>query len=169
MTTVRPHAPRRSLQALTIREVLLTGRAVLVSDADVVWLSDPSDELLALAAAGADLAPSTDCIDVAADEDKAPRPAAPYLCGHAPGSASGAVFNTGIIFAAPTPAAVAFAGRWAADTLSLDVWWSDDQGVFNRLLTAPGFYPVRAAGLGGRVVHAPGAPRATCAWGGGIM
>ena len=33
--------------------MLLTGRHVLVSDSDVVWLRDPTAELLALAAAGA--------------------------------------------------------------------------------------------------------------------
>ena len=32
------------LKALTIKEVLLTGRHVLVSDSDVVWLKDPSQE-----------------------------------------------------------------------------------------------------------------------------
>ena len=36
------------LKALTIKEVLLTGRHVLVSDSDVVWLKDPSQERHAL-------------------------------------------------------------------------------------------------------------------------
>ena len=153
------------LKARTIREVLLTGRHVLVSDSDVAWLHDPTAELLALAAAGANLAPATDCINVEADNDKSTRPRAPYLCGHLPGSTDGAVFNTGIIFLAATPATVAFCQRWAETTLHLskDQWWSDDQGVFNQLLTGlstwparnTGFYPVRPAGLGGKLIHAP--------------
>ena len=51
----------------------------------------------------------------------------------------------------PTP------GRWATTTLRLpeQLWWSDDQGVFNSLLTSKSFYPVRAAGLDGRLVHGP--------------
>ena len=58
------------LKARTIREVLLTGRHVLVSDSDVVRLRDPTAELLALANAGANIAPSTDCINVENDRDK---------------------------------------------------------------------------------------------------
>ena len=128
------------LKALTIKEVLLTCRHVLVPDSDVVWLRDPTAELDALAAAdsahpstasptpsarlatplsrrparhpplppGASLAPSTDCIHVEADQDKTPRRASPYLCGHAPGNTQGAVFNTGVIFLASTNATVAF-------------------------------------------------------------
>lgn len=153
------------LKARTIREVLLTGRHVLVSDSDVVWLRDPTAELLSLAAAGANLAPATDCISVEADNDKTPRPRTAYLCGHTPGSRDGAVFNTGIIFLAAAPATVAFCERWADTTLHLpqEQWWSDDQGVFNQLLTGrgtwpnkdTGFYPVRAAGLGGQLIHGP--------------
>jgi len=153
------------LKAMTIREVLLTGRHVLVSDSDVAWVRDPLPELEALAAAGASLAPATDCLHIEADRDKSERPNAPYLCGHQPGSRSGAVFNTGIIFLAATNATVHFCERWAEATLHLpaEQWWSDDQGVFNKLLTghgtwpfaATGFYPVRAAGLGGRLVHGP--------------
>ena len=153
------------LKALTIREVLLTGRHVLVSDSDVVWLRDPTAELLALAAGGANLAPSTDCINVEADRDKTSRPHSPYLCGHAPGNLDGAVFNTGVIFLASTAAAIAFCARWADHTLHLPAaqWWSDDQGVFNQLLTGrgswpyvdTGFYPIRSAGLDGRLIHAP--------------
>ena len=56
-----------------------------------------------------------------------------------------------------------FCGRWANTTLHLPerMWWSDDQGVFNQLLTGhgsadrTGFYPVRAAGLDGRLIHGP--------------
>ena len=29
------------------------------------------------------------------------------------------------------------------------------QGVFNSLLTSSGFYPVRTAGLGGKLIHGP--------------
>ena len=114
------------LKALTIREVLLTGRHVLVSDSDVVWLRDPTSELLALVAAGANLAPSTDCINTAADRDKAPRPSSPYLCGHAPGNKDGAVFNTGVIFFAAAPPTIAFCTQWAEHTLRLPAaqWWS---------------------------------------------
>ena len=154
------------LKAMTIAEVLRTGRHVLVSDSDVVWLRDPTAELLALAAAGASLAPSTDCLSVESDRDKRPRRASPYLCGHSPGNADGAVFNTGIIFLASTEQSVSFCTQWANATLRLtsDQWWADDQAVFNRLLTGrgtwpatdTGFYPVRAAGLDGKLIHAPG-------------
>ena len=91
--------------------MLLTGRHVLVSDSDVVWLKDPTQELHALVAAGASLAPATDCINVAADDDKVERPSSPYLCGHAPGSRQGAVFNTGVIFLTSTNATVEFCER----------------------------------------------------------
>ena len=124
---------------------------------------DPTDELLALAAAGANLAPSTDCINVESDRDKSPRPQSPYLCGHAPGNSDGAVFNTGVIFLTAAAATVAFCGRWANTTLHLPApqWWSDDQGVFNQILTGRGswpyvstnFYPVRSAGLDGKLIH----------------
>ena len=143
------------LKAMTIKEVLLTGRHVLVSDSDVVWVADPSAELEALAAAGASIAPSTDCIDAEADADKTPRDASPFMCGHAPGNKGGAVFNTGVIFLAASNATVGFCERWARATLQLETWWSDDQGVFNGLLTRQGFYPVRAAGLGGKLVRGP--------------
>ena len=153
------------LKALTIREVLLTGRHVLVSDSDVVWLRDPTHELMELVASGANLAPSTDCINVAADNDKSHRPQSPYLCGHAPGNRDGAVFNTGVIFLAAAEPTIAFCSRWAELVLHLPAaqWWSDDQGVFNQLLTGrgtwpqvdTGFYPIRSAGLGGRLIHGP--------------
>ncbi|KOO29623.1 glycosyltransferase family 77 protein [Chrysochromulina tobinii] len=137
------------LKAMTIREVLLTGRHVLVSDSDVAWVRDPLPELEALAAAGASLAPATDCLHIEADRDKSERPNAPYLCGHQPGSRSGAVFNTGIIFLAATNATVHFCERWAEATLHLpaEQWWSDDQGVFNKLLTGHGTWPFAATGF----------------------
>ena len=153
------------LKARTIREVLLTGRHVLVSDSDVVWLRDPTAELLALANAGANIAPSTDCINVENDRDKTPRARSSYLCGHAPGNKDGAVFNTGVIFFASAAPTIAFCEAWANRTLNLPPaqWWSDDQGVFNQLLTGrgswpqvdTGFYPIRSAGLGGRLIHGP--------------
>ena len=77
------------------------------------------------------------------------------MCGHSPGNTAGAVFNTGVIFLAASNSTVAFCERWARSTLKLETWWSDDQGVFNRLLTARGFYPVRAASSDGRLVHGP--------------
>ena len=52
----------------------------------------------------------------------------------------------GVIFLAASNATVGFCERWARATLQLETWWSDDQGVFNGLLTRQGFYPVRAAG-----------------------
>ena len=151
------------LKAMTIMEVLISGRHVLTSDADVVWLRDPIAELERLAASGASLAASTDCINVADDRDKSTRPASAYLCGHAPGNKDGTVFNTGVIFMASRPAAIAFCRLWANRTLALREWWSDDQGVFNRLLTGRGtwpvedngYYPVKAAGMGGNLVHGP--------------
>ena len=54
-----------------------------------------------------------------------------------------------MIFLTSTNATVEFCERWATTTLRLPapLWWSDDQGVFNSLLTTRDFYPVRAAGL----------------------
>ncbi|KAL3911307.1 MAG: hypothetical protein SGPRY_008744 [Prymnesium sp.] len=173
------------LKAMTIAEVLSSGRRVLVSDSDVVWLRDPSAELNFLAAhvgavlskltigagvcakikvtiillQGASIAPSTDCLDTEEDNDKTPRQRSAYLCGHSPGNVGGTVFNTGVIFMASQSSTVGFCHLWANCTLQLvaEQWWSDDQGVFNALLTGPqgdsAFYPIRSAGLDGRLIQ----------------
>jgi len=58
------------------------------------------------------------------------------MCGHSPGNRHGAVFNTGVLwFAANAAAPLAFLRAWALATIELSDPWSDDQGVFNRLLT----------------------------------
>lgn len=145
-------------------QVLRTGRHVLVSDSDVAWVKDPLPLLDTLREGGATIGASTDCLDVASDRDKSPRAVSTFMCGHSPGNQYGAVFNTGVIwFAAGAAPPLAFLRQWAVATLSLQDQWSDDQGVFNRLITTERaiqagdtpFYPVRSAGLGGRVVHAP--------------
>ena len=56
-----------------IVHVLRTGRHALVSDSDVVWVADPRPLLSQLQALGTTLGSSTDCLDVAADNDKTPR------------------------------------------------------------------------------------------------
>ena len=60
----------------------------------------------------------------------------------------GTVFNTGIIFMASRGATIAFCERWANATLTLtsNEWWSDDQGVFNQLLTGRGAPPPGGGG-----------------------
>jgi hypothetical protein len=137
---------------------------VLVSDSDVVWVKDPLPLLDTLREGGATVGASTDCLDGASDRDKSSRASAAFMCGHSPGNRDGAVFNTGVLwFAAGAAPPLAFLRAWAVATLGLQDEWSDDQGVFNRLITTERaipagdtpFYPVRSAGLGGRVVHAP--------------
>ena len=49
--------------------------------------------------------------------------------------------RSGILWFRNSEAAASFAEQWAMTTLNLDSVWSDDQGVFNRLLTN-GLYPV---------------------------
>ena len=142
------------LKAELIRLVLQTGRHVLVSDSDVVWMRDPAAEIAELAALGATLGAATDCLDVDADRDKTERPEAPVMCGHAPGNKDGAVFNTGVLWFAADPSSIAFAQRWATATLTLASAWDDDQGAFNRL-AKEGFYPVRRHSADGRVVVGP--------------
>ena len=168
-----PH-PSLLAQARLIAHVLDTGRHVLVSDSDVVWRHDPTSHFERLRAGGATIAAATDCLDVAADRDKTPRPTSPNMCGHSPGNGPRrtAVFNTGILWFGATAVSTTFARRWASETLALTDPWSDDQGVFNRLLTGSGvlageelpsrrssLYPVKAAGLnGGEAPHAHAHP-----------
>jgi hypothetical protein len=76
------------------------------------------------------------------------------MCGYAPGNTGGAVFNTGVLWFASEPSSIAFARQWALETLALTDAYSDDQGVFNRLLVH-GLYPVRAHSPDGTVVAGP--------------
>ena len=111
----------------------------------------PAAEIAELAALGATLGAATDCLDVDADRDKTERPEAPVMCGHAPNSKDGAVFNTGVLWFAADPSSIAFAQRWATATLTL-ASRDDDQGAFNRL--AEGL--IRwATSADGRVVVGP--------------
>ena len=144
--------------------MLRTGRHVLVSDSDVVWVKSPLALLETLREGGATIGASTDCLDLSADRDNSPRASSPFMCGHSPGYRNGAVFNTVVLcFAAVAQAPLRFLREWALSTLRLSDEWSDDQGVFNRLVTtarpldagADPFYPVTAAGLGGRIINAP--------------
>ena len=146
------------LKAELIVHVLETGRHALVSDSDVAWVSDPRPLLMTLRDRGATLAASTDCLDVQADRDKTHRSSSPVMCGHAPGNTGGAVFNTGVLWFAAEPSSIAFARRWALETLALTDAYSDDQGVFNRLMVH-GLYPVKAHSTDGTVVVGPNGVR----------
>ena len=149
-----PHLFHRMgfLKAELIVHVLQTGRHALVSDSDVVWIADPSHVIAEMHALGATLAASTDCLDVSADRDKTHRATSPVTCGYAPGNTMGAVFNTGVLWFASDAAAIRFARTWAAETLALTDPYSDDQGVFNRLMIR-GLYPVIAHSADGRVIR----------------
>ena len=153
-----PHLFHRMgfLKAQLIREVLLTGRHVLVSDSDVVWVADPQPLLTALHAKGTTLAASTDCLDVEADRDKVPRKLSPTMCGFAPGNTgiATATFNTGVLWFAAHDSAIKFAKEWAEGTLALTDPYSDDQGVFNRLMVR-GLFPIVAHSAQGDVIKGP--------------
>jgi hypothetical protein len=140
------------LKAELIVHVLRTGRHALVSDSDVVWIADPRPLLDALHAKGTTLAASTDCLDVEADRDKTARPSAPTMCGYNPGNTGGAVFNTGVLWFAAAPSSIAFASEWALGTLALTDPYSDDQGVFNRLILR-GLHPVVSHSPEGDVIR----------------
>lgn len=56
------------------------------------------------------------------------------------------------------PSAIEFAREWALGTLALTDPFSDDQGVFNRLLLR-GMFPVEAHSDDGRVIRARGSLR----------
>mmetsp|Transcript_7493 Transcript_7493/g.12720 ORF Transcript_7493/g.12720 Transcript_7493/m.12720 type:complete len:806 (+) Transcript_7493:15-2432(+) len=142
------------LKAELISQVINTGRQVLVSDSDVVWRLDPTPHILKIQDAGASIAVSTDCLDVAADRDKRPRSRNPQGCGHNPGNQFGAIFNTGVIWFAADRDASAFARKWGRATLNLNDPWSDDQGVFNRLIEED-LYPVTSASHNGTVIFGP--------------
>ena len=115
------------------------------------------DELLRL---GATMGSSTDCLDVQSDADKTPRARSAYMCGYNPGNTNPAdvVFNTGVVWFRADPSAIDFAREWALGTLALTDPFSDDQGVFNRLLLR-GMFPVQAHSDDGRVIRARGALR----------
>lgn len=148
-----PHLFHRMgyLKADCIRLVLETGRDVLVSDSDVVWVGDPLPLLTELMQEGATVGASTDCLDLDSDRDKTERPRSPVQCGHAPGNTHGAVLNTGVLWFKSSVDSIALARRWALETLNLHSPHSDDQGAFNNLL-ADGMYPVKAASPSGRVI-----------------
>lgn len=155
-----PHLFHRMgfLKAELIVHVLRTGRHALVSDSDVVWVADPQPLLASLHAKGMTLAASTDCLDVEADRDKASRKVSPVMCGHAPGNTGLATFNTGVLWFASHESAITFAQEWALGTLALTDPYSDDQGVFNRLILR-GLYPVVAHSNEGDVIKGPGSLR----------
>ena len=142
------------LKAELILKVIDTGRSVLVSDSDVVWKMSPLPHLQRLRTLGAAVAASTDCLDVASDEGRQPK--TQYGgCGHKPGAQHGAIFNTGVLWFAPHEGARRLLKEWANETLYLNNEWSDDQGVFNRIITRRGFYPVRKVTDDGSVILVP--------------
>ena len=145
------------LKAELIVHVLETGRHALVSDSDVAWVSDPRPLLMTLRDR-ARRSPHRRIASMQADRDKTHRSSSPVMCGHAPGNTGGAVFNTGVLWFAAEPSSIAFARRWALETLALTDAYSDDQGVFNRLMVH-GLYPVKAHSTDGTVVVGPNGVR----------
>ena len=66
--------------------------------------------------------------------------------------------SPGVVWFRADPSAIEFAREWALGTLALTDPFSDDQGVFNRLLLR-GMFPVEAHSDDGRVIRARGSLR----------
>ena len=111
----------KTLEVKLLVDILERGHDVLVSDADVAWLRDPED-WVRTALRDVDVAASTDCLDVSADDV---------------GGCWGAAANTGILYFRPTDAAKTFLGNWiAAMDKATDDMTERDQEIFNNLLVA---------------------------------
>ena len=108
-----------------------TGRPVLVSDVDVVWMSDPS-QLLSGALPGfedlahADILASTDCLDPALDLRD-------HGCFHVLQDR-----NTGVLLVRNTTDGVAAMREWKARTAGAFEAWETDQTAFDDLLRGRG-------------------------------
>lgn len=155
-------------KASLVLAFLTRDREVLLSDVDVVWISDPMPSIRPLL--GADVMSSTDCISVTGDEAHlaGPAPVGSVRCAYQPGNKFGhAAFNTGVLYFRATLAAQAVAAAWRVMLLSVaeqdelhyvrTTEYIDDQLAFNRLIWH-GFraHPdgaVRGVGARGRVIR----------------
>ena len=79
----------------------------------MVWLRDPTAELLALAAR-ADVMSATDCLSVTGDEHKWPeRAQGVNRCAYNPGNSAGhAAFNTGVVYFRATNGSLSMVQEW---------------------------------------------------------
>eukprot|EP00897_Mesotaenium_endlicherianum_P008859 jgi/Mesen1/8000/ME000425S07198 len=146
-------------KALFVRELLRQGRAVLLSDTDVVWLADP---LPFLRAEGllphADVLVSSDSISVdndAANMRTIPLASDPAWYKHTTargGEMFGSVYensyNTGMLVFQPTPGALQLVDTWLetlranGKNMGWDAPLYDDQDAFNRLMRL-GIFPIQ--------------------------
>jgi hypothetical protein len=155
-------------KASLVLAFLARGREVLLSDVDVVWISDPMPSIRPFL--GADVMSSTDCTSISGDEAHVagPSPAGAVRCAYQPGNKAGhAAFNTGVLYFRATLAARAVAAAWRVMLLSVaeqaelkyvrTTEYIDDQLAFNRLIWH-GFraHPdgaVRGVGARGRIIR----------------
>ena len=124
-----------SLGARKVAAILLllerSGRPVVVSDVDVVWLRDPSALVLGRLAgyedfAHADLLASTDCLDPVQD-------VADHGCFHVLQDR-----NTGVLLVRNTSAALGAMREWRDRTAGAFQAWETDQTAFDDLLRGRG-------------------------------
>jgi hypothetical protein len=95
--------------------------AVLMSDVDTVWLSDPRAWLSEDAAvAAADVAVANDCVSAAEDARR--------------GGCTAGAFNTGVVLARPSGAGRALVAAWRDGFATPAHAHEHDQGLFNRLV-----------------------------------
>ena len=148
-------------KALFVLRVLETGRHALVSDADVVWLSDP-EHYLASTVPSADVGSATDCLFLSADRDKQDRDQNPYKCGFSPGNilrlqASSAAYNTGIMFFRASLAARMVVVAWSQALNTSKDRNVDDNNAFNRIVWFGQYnHPnqaIRRSSADGRVIN----------------
>ena len=111
-----------------LARLLDRGFHLVVSDVDVVWLSDPSEYLVSGQAALADVVVSSDCI-FGFEPDREPVDA----FGQATNPSS-AEFNTGVLALRPTPRARRLVERWEAALIASEDARMNDQTHFNRVI-----------------------------------
>ena len=111
-----------------LARLLDRGFHIVVSDVDVVWLSDPSEYLVSGQAALADVVVSSDCI-FGFEPDREPVDA----FGQATNPV-GAEFNTGVLALRPTPRTRRIVERWEAALVASEDPRMNDQTHFNRVI-----------------------------------
>lgn len=111
-----------------LARLLDRGFHIVVSDVDVVWLSDPSEYLVSGQAALADVVVSSDCI-FGFEPDREPVDA----FGQATNPVS-AEFNTGVLALRPTSRTRRIVERWEAALMASEDPRMNDQTHFNRVI-----------------------------------
>lgn len=107
-----------------VRKMINRGNTVVLTDADVTWLGDPTALFKSNGLNAADILVSTDCINVEADKAGA----GGSLCNTLVN------YNTGVIVVRPTPGAKAFITLWMSkieEGISNNIVWMRDQPCFN--------------------------------------